>query len=149
MQRNRPEGYNMPAKGDQFGDPTRRDTLSRLGDTLCDLRKRVGMTQEKAAEKVLVSTQTIGNWEAGRHGPDPTKLQALAQLWQVSETKKSIQTRKRASYQSGATASKSTSRPQTSAIGPRVDPSHGSLQHRIALNHHPGSRTRRHQPHQG
>ena len=78
-------GYNLTANRDQFDAPARRDDLSSLGTTLSDLRKRAVMTQETAAAKIPISTQSIRNREVGRHEPDPTKLRALAQPWRVSE----------------------------------------------------------------
>ena len=101
----------MTAKCRQFGDPTRRDALFRLGATLCDLRKRAGMTQETKASKAPISIQTIRNWEASRHEPNPTRLRPAPNFGRYPRTTSSIQSTTPSRFPSGATAPKSTPTP--------------------------------------
>ncbi len=44
------------------------------------LRTRLGLTQEKFAEKLGVSTATVGEWECGLHKPCGLYLRALERL---------------------------------------------------------------------
>lgn len=43
-----------------------------------------GLTQEKAAEKIDVSSQTISNWENEKSYPDIISVIALSDLYSVS-----------------------------------------------------------------
>ena len=36
-----------------------------LKDRIAAVRKAAGLTQEQAAERILVSRQTVSNWETG------------------------------------------------------------------------------------
>lgn len=47
-------------------------------------RDRDGLSQEKLAEKIYVSRQTISNWETGRSYPDIHNLLLLSVLFNVS-----------------------------------------------------------------
>lgn len=38
---------------------------SNIGNVICDLRKKRGMTQEQLAEAVGVSTPAVSKWETG------------------------------------------------------------------------------------
>ena len=38
----------------------------QLGNNIQTLRKKKGLSQEKLAEKINVTRQTISNWEIGR-----------------------------------------------------------------------------------
>ncbi len=42
----------------------------KIGERLRDARVACGLTQERAAEKINVSRQTISNWETERTYPD-------------------------------------------------------------------------------
>ena len=46
--------------------------------------KKAGLTQEKAAEKIDVSRQTISNWENEKSYPDIISVIALSDLYSVS-----------------------------------------------------------------
>ena len=109
MQRKCPMRYNVTAKRGQFDIPTKRDTLFMLSATLSDLRKRTGMTQETGTANVLISTQTIRNWEVSRHEPYPTKVRPSPNSERVPRTTSSIQPGTPTRYLSGATAPKCTS----------------------------------------
>ena len=49
-----------------------------LGKNICSLRKEKGWSQEKLAEKVNVTRQTISNWELGETSPNPEQLILLS-----------------------------------------------------------------------
>lgn len=48
---------------------------------LTTARKAAGKTQAQAAEHLGVDIDTIGNWEAGRSGPKPPQVMALASFY--------------------------------------------------------------------
>jgi len=48
------------------------------------LRTRLGLTQEKFAEKLGVSTSIVGKWERGSHKPRGLNLNALEVLAKLS-----------------------------------------------------------------
>ena len=49
-----------------------------LGKNIYTLRKEKGLSQEKLAEKVNVTRQTISNWELGETSPNPEQLILLS-----------------------------------------------------------------------
>lgn len=51
---------------------------------LKDARVQAGFTQEQVAEKVMVSRQTISNWENGKSLPDIVSIMNLSDLYQIS-----------------------------------------------------------------
>lgn len=53
----------------------------KLGENICSLRKKNGLSQEKLAEKVNVSRQTISNWELGETAPNPEQLMLLSRVF--------------------------------------------------------------------
>lgn len=48
---------------------------------LCTLRKRLGLSQEKMAEKLGVSRNTISRWERGSFKPSAENLDTLNKLY--------------------------------------------------------------------
>ncbi len=50
----------------------------KLGNNIYNLRKEKGLSQEKLAEKINVSRQTISNWELGETAPNPEQLILLS-----------------------------------------------------------------------
>lgn len=54
-----------------------------LHDTLKEVRKRKGLSQELVAEELGISRQAVTKWEAGQSKPSARNLQALAELYQV------------------------------------------------------------------
>ena len=56
----------------------------RFGEKLHNHRKRLGMTQEEVAEKVMVSPQAVSKWEAGDCLPDCFNLKAISDVYQIS-----------------------------------------------------------------
>lgn len=55
-----------------------------IGKKLKIARIEAGLTQEKAAEKIDVSRQTISNWENEKSYPDIISVIALSDLYSVS-----------------------------------------------------------------
>ena len=55
-----------------------------IGKKLKNARIEAGLTQEKAAEKIEVSRQTISNWENEKSYPDIISVIALSDLYSVS-----------------------------------------------------------------
>ena len=119
-----------------------------LSATLSDLRKRADMTQETGTANVLISTQTIRNWEASTSrtqsncGPRPTLEGIRGRNSPFSPESRPNTSR--------AQPPQSEPRPaQTNATGCAANPGQGRLQHPIALDHYPVPRAQHHQPHQG
>ncbi len=50
----------------------------QLGNNIYTLRKEKGLSQEKLAEKINVTRQTISNWELGETSPNPEQLILLS-----------------------------------------------------------------------
>lgn len=55
-----------------------------IGKKLKNARIEAGLTQEKAAEKIDVSSQTISNWENEKSYPDIISVIALSDLYSVN-----------------------------------------------------------------
>ena len=55
-----------------------------LGSSLYDARRRSGLSQEKVAEKLGVSRQTISKWETDETLPDIRQSKRLAVLYGVT-----------------------------------------------------------------
>ena len=55
-----------------------------IGKKLKNARIEAGLTQEKAAEKIDVSRQTISNWENEKSYPDIISVIELSDLYSVS-----------------------------------------------------------------
>lgn len=55
-----------------------------LGSSLFHARKKAGLTQEEVAERLGVSRQTIGKWEADETLPDIRQSKRLATLYGVT-----------------------------------------------------------------
>ena len=56
----------------------------QLGNNIQTLRKRKGFSQEKLAEKINVTRQTISNWELGETAPNPEQLILLSKEFDIS-----------------------------------------------------------------
>ena len=48
------------------------------------VRMQAGLTQEQVAEKIMVSRQTVSNWENGKSLPDIVSIMSLSDLYQIS-----------------------------------------------------------------
>lgn len=55
-----------------------------LNKNIYRLRKEKSLSQEKLAEKVNVTRQTISNWELGETAPNPEQLILLSQVFRKS-----------------------------------------------------------------
>ena len=55
-----------------------------VGKTIRELRTDAGMSQDELARKVLVSRQTISNWENGKFYPDVQSLSMIGELFGTS-----------------------------------------------------------------
>ena len=55
-----------------------------LGNNLFHARKKAGLSQEKVAEKLGVSRQTISKWETAETVPDIYEAKKLAKLYNLS-----------------------------------------------------------------
>ena len=58
-----------------------RSALKELGQRLRNARREAGLTQRVVADQLEVTTQTIRNWEDGRHEPAHRVKQRLADLY--------------------------------------------------------------------
>lgn len=55
-----------------------------IGSKLKNARTKAGLTQEKVAEEILVSRQTVSNWENEKSYPDIISVIKLSDLYNVS-----------------------------------------------------------------
>lgn len=55
-----------------------------FSETLRELRRKAGLSQEELAEAVGVSRQAVSKWESGQSSPDIDRLVALSGLFRVS-----------------------------------------------------------------
>lgn len=55
-----------------------------IGEKIKTAREESGMTQAEAAERLLVSRQTISNWENERSLPDILSVMRMSELYRVS-----------------------------------------------------------------
>lgn len=55
-----------------------------LGSSLCQARKKSGLSQEAVAEKLGVSRQTISKWETDETLPDIRQSKRMAALYKLS-----------------------------------------------------------------
>ncbi|MCB2290542.1 DUF5680 domain-containing protein [Clostridium sp. CS001] len=56
----------------------------KFQDKLQTLRKQSGMSQEKLAEKIGISRQSVAKWELGQSYPDVDKIIILSDLFKIS-----------------------------------------------------------------
>ena len=56
----------------------------KVGKYISKLRKEKGLTQEKLAEKIGVSSKTISKWETGINIPDTNLLFELSKEYNVN-----------------------------------------------------------------
>ena len=58
--------------------------MMKLADKLFELRKEKGWSQEKLAEQINVSRQSISKWESGQALPELEKIVELSKIFQVT-----------------------------------------------------------------
>ena len=56
----------------------------RIADKIKNARVQKGYTQEQVAENLLVSRQTISNWENGKSLPDIISIIKMSELYELS-----------------------------------------------------------------
>ena len=56
----------------------------RIADKIKNARIQKGYTQEQVAENLLVSRQTISNWENGKSLPDILSIIKMSELYELS-----------------------------------------------------------------
>lgn len=56
----------------------------RLSEKIMDLRKKSGWSQEKLADRLGISRQSVSKWETGESIPDIDKIIRMSELWNVS-----------------------------------------------------------------
>lgn len=62
----------------------RRYNMSTLGENIANLRKNKGMTQEKLAETIGISAQSVSKWENNVSMPDIALLPILSDIFSVT-----------------------------------------------------------------
>lgn len=55
-----------------------------IGEKIIELRKKHNYTQEKLANKIGVSRQTLSNWESNITSPDLAQAKTLSKIFKVS-----------------------------------------------------------------
>lgn len=55
-----------------------------INKKLKEARANCKLTQEQVAEKIMVSRQTVSNWENGKSLPDIVSLMYMSDLYQIS-----------------------------------------------------------------
>src|SRR5574344_2339903 len=55
-----------------------------IGDKLFELRKKKGLSQEEAADKLNVTRQTISKWETNQSNPDFDKIIPICELYNIT-----------------------------------------------------------------
>jgi len=55
-----------------------------LGEKIVELRKKENLTQEKLAEKLGISRQTLSNWESDSTTPDIRQAKEISRIFKVS-----------------------------------------------------------------
>ena len=55
-----------------------------IGSKIKEARNGAGLTQDQAAEKIMVSRQTISNWENGKTMPDIASVITMSDLYHIS-----------------------------------------------------------------
>lgn len=55
-----------------------------IGDKIIELRKKDNLTQEKLAEKIGVSRQTLSNWENNITCPDLSQAKSIVEIFKIS-----------------------------------------------------------------
>lgn len=53
---------------------------NEMAQLVCELRQRLGLTQEKLAAKLGVTSPSVNRWENGRAKPSPLALKQIEDL---------------------------------------------------------------------
>lgn len=65
-------------------DVIERRRVMEIGSKLKNARTKAGLTQEKVAEEISVSRQTVSNWENEKSYPDIISVIKLSDLYDIS-----------------------------------------------------------------
>ena len=57
-----------------------------MKDRLKELRKKLGLTQKKFAEKLGISRNNIASYETGKSNPGSSIIQLICRVYNVNET---------------------------------------------------------------
>ena len=57
-----------------------------IGEKITELRKKNNLTQDKLAEKINVTRQTISNWESNITSPDVNQILNLTKIFNITIT---------------------------------------------------------------
>lgn len=60
-----------------------KTSASSLGDKICELRKRKGLSQEALGDMIGVSRQAISKWELGEMSPNWDNISQLSKFFDV------------------------------------------------------------------
>lgn len=55
-----------------------------IGEKIIELRKKDNLTQEKLAEKIGISRQTVFNWENNVTSPDISQAKKIVEIFKIS-----------------------------------------------------------------
>ena len=55
-----------------------------INEKILLLRKKEGLSQEKLAEKLNITRQTVSNWEAGQTTPDISQAKEISRIFKIS-----------------------------------------------------------------
>ena len=58
--------------------------MKTFPEKLVELRRKAGISQEKLADRLGVTRQSVSKWESGAALPELTKLIALSDMFSVS-----------------------------------------------------------------
>lgn len=78
------ESYRGNSNSRSGNGGKKRHNMKNIGEIIRELRKRDGITQEKLAESLGVSFQSVSRWENGLAWPDVTLIPFLARYFRVS-----------------------------------------------------------------
>ena len=73
----------MDVSNASLASAAKQSALANFGCRIRDARHNIGLTQQEVAARLMVSTQTIRNWESGRYEPTRETIDALAALYQI------------------------------------------------------------------
>lgn len=76
--------FDSQKQNELFIIQVERGVMMTFGDKLIELRKNRGLSQEKVAEQLSVTRQTISNWETNQAMPTIDKAKDLSKLFHVS-----------------------------------------------------------------
>ena len=73
----------MEKNNRKVASAARRAALTALGERLRAARTNAGLTQQRVAQHLKITAQTVRNWEGGRSEPTEHSMETLAALYNV------------------------------------------------------------------